>query len=292
MTEKERILLSTYFGEEIDHKNIMYHAYEKELKEVYFRNESISEFKNWVALNIRMDKRYSWQEFCWIWNELRKNDLIKVLENEDGKGKMQISCIESGFFNLKDPVWEHWNDPAEEWPIFQTNQRCPKCGSPLYTSDNPEYPFLCTECDENFFWIELDSLDAVELKIYIPVTESRYKYGYRDFKKHLIVTGVSSELFENGTFKIFALRNVSAEEIHYLTYYINHIFGEYDSERFLEADVHFRMKIREGECADDAINRFTYEVLGPAYKLHKQECEWKIQKESFVERRRPDGCQN
>lgn len=72
MTEKERILLSTYFGEEIDHKNIMYHAYEKELKEVYFRNESISEFKNWVALNIRMDKRYSWQEFCWIWNELRK----------------------------------------------------------------------------------------------------------------------------------------------------------------------------------------------------------------------------
>ena len=28
---------------------------------------------------------------------------------------------------------------------------CPKCGGALSPSDLPQYPYLCEECDENFF---------------------------------------------------------------------------------------------------------------------------------------------
>ena len=38
---------------------------------------------------------------------------------------------------------------------YFTNQRCPRCGGMLRTSDLPEYSFVCPECDENFYGIEV-----------------------------------------------------------------------------------------------------------------------------------------
>ena len=38
---------------------------------------------------------------------------------------------------------------------YFTNQRCPKCGGMLRTSDLPEYSFVCPECDENFYGVEV-----------------------------------------------------------------------------------------------------------------------------------------
>lgn len=32
-----------------------------------------------------------------------------------------------------------------------TDERCPKCGSPLYVSDLCQYQCVCLECDENFY---------------------------------------------------------------------------------------------------------------------------------------------
>lgn len=34
------------------------------------------------------------------------------------------------------------------------NPRCPRCGNRLEYSDIPEYTWLCTECDENFYSFE------------------------------------------------------------------------------------------------------------------------------------------
>lgn len=31
---------------------------------------------------------------------------------------------------------------------------CPKCGKPLSASDVEDYPFVCHECDENFYQFE------------------------------------------------------------------------------------------------------------------------------------------
>lgn len=39
---------------------------------------------------------------------------------------------------------------------YFTNQRCPKCGNLLRTSDLPQYSFVCPSCDENFYGIELE----------------------------------------------------------------------------------------------------------------------------------------
>lgn len=37
-----------------------------------------------------------------------------------------------------------------------TDKECPKCGQPLYVSDLCSYPYVCIECDENFYGIECD----------------------------------------------------------------------------------------------------------------------------------------
>lgn len=33
---------------------------------------------------------------------------------------------------------------------FQTKEKCPRCGMPLYMSDLPQYHYVCHDCDENF----------------------------------------------------------------------------------------------------------------------------------------------
>ena len=38
---------------------------------------------------------------------------------------------------------------------FITSAVCPKCGKLLYTSDVEGYGFVCKECDENFYTMEL-----------------------------------------------------------------------------------------------------------------------------------------
>ena len=38
---------------------------------------------------------------------------------------------------------------------YGTNKYCLKCGSQLLVSDLKEYKFLCLECDENFYSIEV-----------------------------------------------------------------------------------------------------------------------------------------
>lgn len=35
-----------------------------------------------------------------------------------------------------------------------TDKTCPRCGAPLYVSDNCAYPYVCVECDENFYACE------------------------------------------------------------------------------------------------------------------------------------------
>ena len=35
-----------------------------------------------------------------------------------------------------------------------TDKVCPKCGSPLYVSDLCSYPYVCLDCDENFYRVE------------------------------------------------------------------------------------------------------------------------------------------
>ena len=36
-----------------------------------------------------------------------------------------------------------------------TDLKCRRCGSPIYVSDLCSYPYVCLECDENFYSIEL-----------------------------------------------------------------------------------------------------------------------------------------
>ena len=38
---------------------------------------------------------------------------------------------------------------------FLCTVTCPHCGSPLYLSDLPQYEYVCYDCDENFFYMEV-----------------------------------------------------------------------------------------------------------------------------------------
>lgn len=37
----------------------------------------------------------------------------------------------------------------------KTDKDCPRCGCSLYLSDLPKYEYVCPECEENFFSIEV-----------------------------------------------------------------------------------------------------------------------------------------
>jgi TusA-related sulfurtransferase len=39
--------------------------------------------------------------------------------------------------------------------VIVTDKRCPKCGRTLYLSDLPQYDYVCTYCDENFYECEV-----------------------------------------------------------------------------------------------------------------------------------------
>ena len=36
-----------------------------------------------------------------------------------------------------------------------TDKKCPHCDAPLYLSDLPDYEYVCIECEENFYGIEV-----------------------------------------------------------------------------------------------------------------------------------------
>lgn len=39
---------------------------------------------------------------------------------------------------------------------LETNVKCPRCGSKLFKSDLPQYEYVCSDCDENFYECEVD----------------------------------------------------------------------------------------------------------------------------------------
>ena len=48
---------------------------------------------------------------------------------------------------------------------YQTNAVCPKCGKLLLTTDIPAYAFVCPDCDENFYGIEIMDYFGDEFEI-------------------------------------------------------------------------------------------------------------------------------
>lgn len=52
---------------------------------------------------------------------------------------------------------------------YKTNLVCPRCGRNLYTSDIAGYPFVCCECDENFYGIETNVPADGYVSMEIPV---------------------------------------------------------------------------------------------------------------------------
>lgn len=58
---------------------------------------------------------------------------------------------------------------------LKTNLICRRCGKPLYTSDIEGYPFVCFECDENYYGIEARVPENEHIKLYITISEKRYE---------------------------------------------------------------------------------------------------------------------
>ena len=38
---------------------------------------------------------------------------------------------------------------------IKTDKRCPRCNAQLYLSDLPDYEYVCVECEENFYDMEV-----------------------------------------------------------------------------------------------------------------------------------------
>lgn len=59
--------------------------------------------------------------------------------------------------------------------IYGTSARCPRCGKQLYTSDVDGYSFVCKECDENFYTMEVANCMADLFEINIPMQSETFK---------------------------------------------------------------------------------------------------------------------
>ena len=58
--------------------------------------------------------------------------------------------------------------------LFLTNCSCPKCRKPLYLSDIEGYSFVCKNCDENFYSMEV-SCNSVFFKVLWGATREEYE---------------------------------------------------------------------------------------------------------------------
>ena len=59
--------------------------------------------------------------------------------------------------------------------LFLTNCCCPKCKKPLYLSDVVGYSFVCKNCDENFYSLEVSCNSAIFFKVYFGATRGEYE---------------------------------------------------------------------------------------------------------------------
>ena len=53
--------------------------------------------------------------------------------------------------------------------ITKTSAICPKCKQKLHASDVPSYPFVCHNCDENFYAIEANHNSQERFNVFIPL---------------------------------------------------------------------------------------------------------------------------
>lgn len=78
--------------------------------------------------------------------------------------------------------------------LFLTNVKCPKCDKQLVTSDLEDYPFLCKDCDENFYNMEVDK-PKNKFIIYIPMFEEKFLDNLGNMKIQNIIEKYQAKSF-------------------------------------------------------------------------------------------------
>lgn len=68
--------------------------------------------------------------------------------------RKKLEKILEEYYNCNE---EEINDRANEiYNKFGTGKNCPHCGKQLIESDLKDYKYLCINCDENFYKIEVE----------------------------------------------------------------------------------------------------------------------------------------
>lgn len=66
---------------------------------------------------------------------------------------------------------------------FKTNAICPKCANCCSTTDIPAYAFVCLECDENFYSIEVQNYSGERFEVSAECTETMFSQNLEAFQK-------------------------------------------------------------------------------------------------------------
>ena len=78
--------------------------------------------------------------------------------------------------------------------LFLTNEKCPRCGKQLVTSDLDGYSFLCKDCDENFYSMEV-AKPQNKFVIYIPIFEKKFLDNLNNMKIQNIIEKYQAKSF-------------------------------------------------------------------------------------------------
>lgn len=81
---------------------------------------------------------------------IRENKTGKIAKIEYGSNYSPVYCIK--FFDEKR---FQINAADLEKRFKKVHAICPKCGHHMVKSDLPDYSFLCENCDENFYSMEV-----------------------------------------------------------------------------------------------------------------------------------------
>lgn len=80
---------------------------------------------------------------------------------------------------------------------YITNFTCPKCGRKLFTSDLEEYAFVCTDCDENFYRMEVRQHIGDMYEVRVPCPADRYRKCWKQLALTSTIAGCDFMVFDD-----------------------------------------------------------------------------------------------
>lgn len=115
--------------------------------------------------------------------DVEKCGFFKTLDSMGGVETYTVGM------QIDDFMKECEENDSTTYKTYITNCICPRCGQQLYTSDIDGYSFVCKECDENFYGMEIKEIRGGRIELSVTnISVSQYKRHLKELQE-LVLQG-------------------------------------------------------------------------------------------------------